>query len=568
MARRPAAAAAAPSAARRARPAPAGPAARPAPAASLRPAAALELAASPASARPQQEAAARPQQEAADAAGVGAGGTGGGGAIGGGPGTSGAGGAGLALPRFFLIHPVDSSGAPQTDQPYSVLLGGASDDGAVLAGTWTTTTDPGTNFYWTEASGVVRLDPPSGSSRMPGYWPNVSSDGSTLFGGYQGGFYRWTKQAGYEFFDATVPTLTGPGASGDVAFSRDGSVLWGVASDNSTGWLAYRWRPSDGVVTVPAIPGWPADGGYAGYLEPSNCGGCGITRARSAFSDDGKVVAGYHLPSLTLASPPTLGFIWSEPGTLYELGTMPGTDGCAVLALSRDGTVAFGTCSDSLAVTPPPPKAFRWTAASGMVPIGDGIYFTDTTRDGGVAMGSNGTDALFRWTAGAGAVQLRPPPNTIDLSRYGLWMTQGSLGDDGGSVYGRAPRTDFQPGPDEERPEDAFRWSATDGFVLLPALPQRDYSTINAAAPDGSVLVGVSRSHTGGTTYFDSVGVLWDCGGIRDIAAELTAAAIDLQGTWLYDPVRVWSGTSIMIVGYGIANGNTSAWIAWLPRRC
>ena len=169
------------------------PAARPAPAASLRPAAALELAASPASARPQQEAAARPQQEAAarppqeaaarpqqEAAEPPASGPeepAEAGAIGGGPGTSGAGGAGLALPRFFLIHPVDSSGAPQTDQPYSVLLGGASDDGAVLAGTWTTTTDPGTNFYWTEASGVVRLDPPSGSSRMPGYWPNVSSDG-------------------------------------------------------------------------------------------------------------------------------------------------------------------------------------------------------------------------------------------------------------------------------------------------------------------------------------------------------------------------------------------------------
>jgi hypothetical protein len=95
-------------------------------------------------------------------------------------------------------------------------------------------------------------------------------------------------------------------------------------------------------------------------------------------------------------------------------------------------------------------------------------------------------------------------------------------------------------------------------------------STIYDAAPDGSVQVGTVRTRRGNPTYLPDAGVLWDCQGVRDLAAELTAAGVDLQGTWLYNPVRVWSGTSIMIVGYGLANGvsDTRAWIAWLPNRC
>jgi hypothetical protein len=88
-------------------------------------------------------------------------------------------------------------------------------------------------------------------------------------------------------------------------------------------------------------------------------------------------------------------------------------------------------------------------------------------------------------------------------------------------------------------------------------------------APRASRVVTV-RTRRGNPTYLPDAGVLWDCQGVRDLAAELTAAGVDLQGTWLYNPVRVWSGTSIMIVGYGLANGvsDTRAWIAWLPNRC
>jgi hypothetical protein len=498
-------------------------------------------------------------------------GTGGVTPIGGNTGTGGVGGgSGAAAPRFLNLTPVDSSGAPKTDQPYGVLLSGASDDGSVVAGTWMSATDSGTSYYWTAETGVVRLDPPSGSSHTMGFWPNVSPDGTRLFGRDSAGFYQWTKQAGYEVFDAAVPAFGGPGADTELAFSRDGTVAWGVAADSSH-LLPFRWRPSDGVRSYLSIAGWPANGIYAEYLSSATCGSCGIVRGTSAFSDDGKVVAGYHQPNLALPTAPSRGFIWSEPGTLYELTPMPGTTGCSVSALSRDGTVAFGSCSDPTVVVPPPPKAFRWTAATGMVALGENVYYHDTTRDGRIAMGGDdAANVLHRWTADKGAVLLDPSGSALDPARYAVRMTMGSLSDDGGSAYGRAPRIDFKPGPEEEGREDAFVWSTARGFAVLDTLPGYDISTIWGASPDGSLQVGMLRTRQGNPTGLPELGVLWDCRGVRDIAAELTAAGVDIQGIWLYNPVRVWSGASIMIVGYGLFNGNTStrAWIAWLPRRC
>ena len=497
---------------------------------------------------------------AAAAGGAGTGGgaaaAGGGGIGGSGPtgGTGGAAGSGSDLPRFVVIGRVDPSGSPRASRWYSIVLNGASDDGSVLVGSSTftdtaTSTTGGVNFYWTEASGVVRLVPPSTPPRKPDPWPHVSPDGTAIFGLYDGGVYRWTKQAGYEFFALSWPP-------GELAFSRDGTVAWG--------W-SFRWRPGDGLVSFSMLPAWSANG----YPNLRLCGSCsGLDTASSEFSDDGKIVAGSYQPSSAPGPQLVPGFIWSEPGTFVELGPMPGTSACWVGALSRDGTTAFGGCAQDPSSQP---MAFRWTAATGMVPIGptgDDLYYTDTTRDGRVAMGRNGINTLARWTADAGAVRLQPSSNTIDPARYSLGMTVGSLSDDGGAIYGRATRTDFQPGFEEERPEDAFRWSVADGFVLLSPLPGHDIATINAAARDGSVHVGVSRMRRGNPGDVAQKTVVWDCRGIRDIEAELAAGGINLQGGGLVDVVRVWSGASIMIVGYGVVSGVACAWIAWLPRRC
>ena len=458
----------------------------------------------------------------------------------------------MAQPRFLFIGPMDPTGSLQPRRQYYVTLTGVSDDGSALVGTSTfydTATNGGVNFYWSQASGVVTLVPPATPARTISLAPKVTPDGFTVFGFYDGGAYRWTRQAGYQFFAVRWP-------SADRTFSRDGTVVWG---------RSFRWRLSDGLVGFDLLPAWPRDGYYLDP-QPFDCG-CG---RYSPFSDDGNVVAG-SLPASSAPGPQLVqGFIWSDPSTLDGLAPMSGTSACWVSALSRDGTTAFGGCAQDPYSTR---TAFRWTAATGMVPIGptgDDVYYTDTTRDGRIAMGRNGVNTFSRWTADAGAVQLQPSSNTFDPARYSLAMTAGSLGDDGTSIYGRAVRTDFQPGFEEERPEDAFRWSVAEGFVRLGPQPGHDISTVTAAAPDGSVQVGISRSRRGPSLAFlpQSL-VLWDCKGVRDIVAELTAAGVDLQGNnGLSDVVRIWSGASIMIVGYGVVGGVAGLFIAWLPRRC
>jgi hypothetical protein len=483
-------------------------------------------------------------------------------------GTAGAGGIapGDVLPRFLVLDPGEASPS------YTVLLNGASDDGSVLVGSSmyqdaATSSQAGHNFYWSAASGVVKIDPPSQPAHTIGLWPNVSPDGSTVFGTYDSGLYAWTQQGGYQFFPENVPVPPGPTANVESAVSRDGAVMWGVAWQSNTVYRPFRWRRTDGVVYGSSIASWPSDGIYADSLQSSSCGGCGILPGSSPFSDDAAVVAGYHYPKSTAAAVLVQGFIWLEPGTLVELGPMPGTAACSVSALARDGSAAFGGCTDDAAVAAGQlPKAFRWTAAAGMVSIGDGIY-RETTRDGQVAMGGNDTDTLFRWTVQAGAVRLQPSPGEIDLSRFTLRMTTRNLSDDGQALYGRAVRTDFQSMSEGETPEQGFRWTAAGGFALLDLLPGHDYGAVTAASPDGSVQVGVTRTTIGNPTPVPAASVLWDCRGVRDIRAELSAGGIDLQGMKIDQTLRVWSGASIMIVGYG-GTTDTRPWIAWLPRRC
>jgi len=167
-------------------------------------------------------------------------------------------------------------------------------------------------------------------------------------------------------------------------------------------------------------------------------------------------------------------------------------------------------------------------------------------------------------------VTLQPAPSAIDPAQWGLLrITSGSLSGDGQSFHGSARRADFHPGVDEEIPERAFRWSVTEGFVLLAPLAGHEVSAVTAASRDGSVLVGASRSPVGSPNGSLPRVVLWDCRGTRDIAGELTAAGVDLHGMelgWGESVNYVWSGASIMMV----YNGTTyhPPWIVWLPRRC
>jgi hypothetical protein len=487
--------------------------------------------------------------------GPGAGGAGAGPAGGAGAGGS-AGAGGTSTPtglRFLILPPVDPTGSIHTDREYNSVVNSASDDGSVLVGVsnlYEAATDlfRSYQFYWTADAGVVRLDDVSPTNHDLDGWVTASPDGTSLIG-----MLSEKAPVGYQYFNAPWQL---DAVRADY-LSADGTTLVATATVSSYsggGMEQFRWRTSDGFVSLTALPRWPADGLY--YSQPSGT-------PSTSFSDDGNVIAGYHQSASGVVSTP---FIWKDPGTLVELGHLPGFPTCSPSVVSGDGTVVYGNCADAAATV----TAFRWTAATGMVSLGAG-YYPQTTRDGQVAMGSDGTGVLYRWTADAGVVRLQPSPDVVGTAHPGLDITAGSLSTDGGSVYGSLVDLDFTPGLDQERPREAFRWTASGGFVRLGFLDGNNLSTISAATRDGAVLAGVSRDTIGGTSYTPARPAVWDCQGVRSIVDEMTAAGVDLQGLQLSEPFGVWSNPSgIMVVGYGTTgpSSDTRTWVAWLPRRC
>src|SRR5262245_37318037 len=84
------------------------------------------------------------------------------------------------------------------------------------------------------------------------------------------------------------------------------------------------------------------------------------------------------------------------------------------LAVSADGSVVVGT-----RFAGPSVEAFRWTAATGVVGLGDlpgdtaGSNAAAVSADGGVVVGVSGSASgqeAFRWTSGGGMVGLGDLP--------------------------------------------------------------------------------------------------------------------------------------------------------------
>jgi probable HAF family extracellular repeat protein len=159
-------------------------------------------------------------------------------------------------------------------------------------------------------------------------------------------------------------------------------------------------------------------------------------------------------------------------------------------------------------------EAFRWTSAGGVVGLGDlpGGTFTseayDVSADGSVIVGVGSSASgfrAFRWTSDGGMVHLGDPP--------GGWFSLGAraVSADGSVVVGAG--VPFATFPDES----AIYWTADGGMRALW---------------DVLLSQGVNPAADGWTSL----------GSAEDISAD---------------------GNTI--VGYGIRNGNTEAFVAVVP---
>ena len=311
-----------------------------------------------------------------------------------------------------------------------------------------------------------------------------------------------------------------PGASGSVAnaVSGDGSVVVGDSSQ------AFRWTAATGIV-------------------PLDAHSQDITLARGV-SADGSVAVGLAMRGGGPFTPPQA-VRWTAGGGALDLGTLPDDTISSAFAVSGDGSTVVGL-SQGLAVQSD--HAFVWTAAVGMVAVGDlpgGAGQTiayGVSGDGSVVAGTSGGEA-FRWTSAGGTIGLGFLPGSS--SSGATFVSQdGSVivGDSGGQ---------------------AFRWTSSTGMSALGTASAFAFSGATGASADGSIVVG------GGALSGSSSGsaFLWDAAhGMRPLAQVLAEDyGLDLTG-WTLDTALAVSADGRTIVGSGTdPGGQQEGWIATIP---
>jgi uncharacterized membrane protein len=403
-------------------------------------------------------------------------------------------------------------------------------------------------FVWTEEDGLVTLDLADlgGSDHIP---TRVTPDGKTVVGSFRKdnqtlGLFRWTKAGGATGLGE--PT----GSTGFEYLSDDGTTVAGMFKTNDKGHLNFVWTEADGFQPLDEASGWPS---------------AAQTEVRG-LSADGLVIAG-----ATVGVEPSQVFRYTE-GEVEQFGSLPDFPRCDLTygAVTRDGETVYGGCTSEDQQSY---RAFRWTEANGLEALSNAscemksvlaISGSGTVTFG---MGScDGASGLVRWTDGASGMILSAAPAGFQFEGV-----RGTSHDGGAAigvlraVSGEPTGTGAPPLPGEEIPitstERAFRWTETDGVDVLPLTSGQSYSSANAIAPSGDVIVGRA-----GQADNAAKAVLWDDAGQLELEAYLESQGVDLQGVELNtaQDVVVRDGI-ILILGYADAANLSGAWLARIP---
>ena len=329
-----------------------------------------------------------------------------------------------------------------------------------------------------------------------------------------------------------------------------------------------------------------------------------IAGSPNALSADGTVIVGQFTPA---GATDVHAFRWTEAGGQVDLGLLAGFDESGATSVSADGSVVVGFAGQFFRMPPP----WRWMAQTGMVPlfpIPAGFFSgaaTDISADGAVVVGSiNGANLPggvgffepFRWTAATGIVplgNLGAPQTTgaavsangavvVGFSNFGShvegfrWTAQtgmvglgtvpsfpNSMASDvsaDGTVVVGTFAVNFAEAP-------AFRWTAQEGMVSLGDFSGGQFETsARAVSADGSVIVGSARAGNPGVDPLqDSSAFIWDAvHGVRALRDVLLEQGTDVTGWHLSYPFGM-SADGHVIGGVGInPSGAPQPWLARL----
>jgi probable HAF family extracellular repeat protein len=325
---------------------------------------------------------------------------------------------------------------------------------------------------------------------------------------------------------------------GDLPGGGFRSVANGVSADGSTivgfsglgaGQEAFRWTSDGGMVGLGDLSG--------GIFESSANG----------VSADGSVVVGSGTRGATASTREA--FLWTSDGGMVGLGALPGSLFYSeAYGVSGDGSTIVGRSGFA-------GEAFLWTNAGGMVGVGVSEP-RGASDDGSVIVGSGflggSVVQAVRWTSDGGAVGLGVLPGAgVDSAAFGVSA-------DGAVVVGlgRFQGGGFQPNL------EAFRWTSDSGMVGLGDLPGGLFESFAFdVSGDGSVVVGYGDADFGREAF------LWTTdGGMERLWDVLLAQGVDPAADG-WATLEVASGISAdgnTIVGWGMRNGNTEAFVAFV----
>jgi probable HAF family extracellular repeat protein len=175
--------------------------------------------------------------------------------------------------------------------------------------------------------------------------------------------------------------------------------------------------------------------------------------------------------------------------------------------------------------------------------------------DGSVIVGWSNDAALsvsraFRWTAATGMVSLGNLPGGDECVANGANA-------DGSEVVG----SDYVVDAQWNSTQTAWRWTAATGMVSLGQLPGGQASEALAVSPDGQLIVGWAEQ-SGSSHAF-----VWDAShGMRELKAVLKQQGVSGLGGWTLDAATGMAGDlPWTIAGTGADSlGSCAGWVAHL----